>query len=111
MSIHYVSVIMQLSDSDTLLYTCPANTEARVIKATAINTGAAETIDINKVPSGDAVDPANLVEDGRTISPTGDIPDQLIGLLGAVLTAGYKIYGVAGTAAQITIDLGIVESV
>lgn len=110
MAISWQSVIMQLADTDTLLYTCPANTTARVNKATACNdTTSAETFDINKVPSGDSVDPANLVENDKAIASKDTV--QLLGLIGTMLEAGDKIYGVAGTADQITIDLGIVESV
>ena len=53
---------------DTTLYTCPAGTQARVLKCVVTNdTTIVATISFNKVPSGGAVGADNLIANLKAI--------------------------------------------
>uniref|UniRef100_A0A6M3IJX9 Uncharacterized protein n=1 Tax=viral metagenome TaxID=1070528 RepID=A0A6M3IJX9_9ZZZZ len=96
--------------ANTTLYTCPANTQARVLKCTATNdTTTAQTISFHKVPSGDAVGDDVLIMNSKAIGPkeTYECPE----VVGQVLDAGDLLSAIAGGANQITVSLDVVEIV
>lgn len=99
----------QLGATDTTLYTCPANTVARVLKCTACNdTTTVPTFSFNKVPSGGSVAATNLVINGRPLGnkETYECPE----VVGQILDAGDIISGIASSADQVTIMLDVVET-
>jgi len=101
---------VQLGVADTDLYTCPANTAARVIKCTACNdTTTVPTFDINKVPSGGAEGDDTLLINGKALGSeeTYECPE----VVGQILEAGDVISGVASAANQITVAISVVEIV
>lgn len=101
---------VQLGVADTVLYTCPANTTARVLKCTACNdTTTVPTFDINKVPSGGAEGDDTLLINGRALGSedTYECPE----VVGQVLEAGDFISGIASGAAQVTVAINVVEIV
>jgi hypothetical protein len=96
--------------ADTTLYTCPANTSAKVMKCTVTNdTTTAVTISFNKVPSGDAVSPTNLIMNLRPIGDkeTYECPE----VIGQVLDASDLISAIASVADQLSVALDVVEIV
>jgi len=102
--------LAQVPAADTTLYTCPANTTARVLKCTVTNdTTTAQTISFNKVPSGDAAGVANLILNLKPIGnkETYECPE----VAGQVLDAGDFISAIAGGADQLTVSLDVVEIV
>lgn len=101
---------VQLGATDTTVYTCPANTTARVIKCTACNdTTTVPTFDINKVPSGGSVGDDNLLINGRALG--SEDTDECPEVVGQVLEAGDFISGIASGASQVTIALSVAEIV
>lgn len=95
--------------TDTTLYTCPVNTEAKVVKCTITNdTTTAQTISFNKVPSGGSVGDDNLIMNERIIGSkeTHDAYE----VEGQILDAGDLISAIAGGASQLTVNLDIIES-
>jgi hypothetical protein len=100
----------QPAATDTTLYTCPANTVARVIKCTITNdTTTAKTISFNKVPSGGSVGVTNLILNAKAIGSkeTYEAPE----VVGQVLDAADLISAIAETADQLTVALDVVEIV
>jgi len=96
--------------ANTTLYTCPANTSARVIKCTITNdTTTVETISFNKVPSGGAVGADNLIMNLKPIGnkETYEAPE----VVGQVLDAGDLLSAIASLASQLTVSLDVVEMV
>ena len=102
--------LAQVPAANTTLYTCPANTTARVLKCTVTNdTTTAQTISFNKIPSGDAAGVANLILNLKAIGnkETYECPE----IVGHVLDAGAIISGIAGAADQLTTVIDVVEIV
>jgi len=100
----------QIALTDTTLYTCPANTAARVLKCTVTNdTTTATTISFNKVPSGGSVAVTNLIMNLRPIGglETYECPE----VVGQVLDAADLLSAIAGVADQLTVALDVVEIV
>lgn len=100
----------QIAATDTTVYTCPANTQARVIKCTATNdTTTVTTLSAHKVESGGSVGVDRLIMNSKSIGnkETYECPE----VVGQVLEAGDIISMIAGVAAQITIALDVVEIV
>lgn len=98
----------QVAATNTTLYTCPANTTARVMKCTACNdTTTAQTISFHKVESGGSVADDRLVLNLKTLGnkETYECPE----IVGQVLDAGASISAVAGGATQITVSLDVAE--
>lgn len=96
--------------ANTTLYTCPANTVARVLKCTVTNdTTTVETISFNKVASGGAVGADNLIMNLKSIGnkETYECPE----VVGQVLGAGDLLSAIASAAAQLTVSLDVVEIV
>lgn len=100
----------QPAATDTTLYTCPANTQARILKCTATNdTTTPDTITFHKVESGGSVGVDRLILNTKAIGDkeTYECPE----VVGQVLDAGDLISAIAGTANQITVALDVVEIV
>jgi hypothetical protein len=96
--------------TDTTLYTCPANTTARVIKCTVTNdTTTAKYISFNKVPTGDSVGDDNLIMNEQTIGSkeTYDCPE----VVGQVLESGDLLSAIAEIASQLTVNVDVAEVV
>ena len=96
--------------TDTTIYTCPANTVGRVVKCTVTNdTTTAVTISFNKRPAAAAVDPANLIMNLRPIGSreTYECPE----IVGQVFEATDLLSAIASVAAQLTVNLDVVELV
>jgi len=96
--------------ADTTVYTCPANTVARVLKCTATNdTTTAVTLSTHKVPSGDAVGDDVLIMNAKALGSkeTYECPE----VVGQVLDAGDLLSMIASVAAQITVSIDVVEIV
>lgn len=90
----------QLSASDTVYYTAPALTTAKIGRAVFSNTTAGVvTITVN-IATGAAA-PANQLIDARALAPgeTYVSPE----LAGAVLPAGYSLRMLASAATSITV--------
>ena len=102
--------LAQPAATDTTLYTCPVNTQARVLKCVATNdTTVPDTITFHKVESGGAVGVTKLILNTKAIGnkETYECPE----VVGQVLDAGDFISAIAGTADQITVSLDVVEIV
>ena len=102
--------IAQPGVTDTTLYTCPANTSARVLKCTVTNdTTTVATISFNKVPSGGAVAVTNLIMNLKPIGnqETYECPE----VVGQVLDAADVLSAIASIADQLTVSLDVVEIV
>ena len=100
----------QLAATADELYVCPANTRARIIKANACNdTTTVPTMTFYLVPADGSAGPTNLLINGRALPGSGT--DSLRELVGQVLEPGDAIYGLASTASQVTVDIGVVEVV
>jgi len=100
----------QPAAADTTLYTCPANTQARVLKCTVTNdTTTAVTISFNKVPSGGAVGADNLVLNLKAIGSreTYECPE----VVGQVMDAGDVMSAIASVVDQLSVALDVVEIV
>lgn len=99
----------QVPATNTTLYTCPDNTTSKIMKCTVTNdTTTAETIAMHIVESGGSV------ADNRLIVPeiaVGDTPYKCPEMVGQILNAGDFINGIAGTAAQLTTSISVVEVV
>jgi len=94
----------------TLIYTCPANTQARVLKCTVCNdTTSAMTFKAYKVPSGESVGDEYLIYNDKAIGSkaTFGCPD----IVGQVLNAGDMIYIHPSSADQLSIMLDVMETV
>ena len=92
------------------MYTCPAGTQARVLKCTATNdTTTVTALTVYKVPSGGTAGVTNLILNAKNIGSqaTYECPE----VVGQVLDAGDFIQGLAGVADQITVSLDVVEIV
>lgn len=111
MSINIKNVyIAQPGVTDSTLYTCPANTSARVLKCTITNdTTTVATISFNKVPSGGAVAETNLILNSKSIDnkETYECPE----VVGQVLDTGDVLSAIASVADQLTASLDVVEIV
>ena len=95
--------IGQPATSNTTLYTCPVNTQARILKCTVTNdTTTAKTITFHKGGTGDG----NLILNARTIGSeeTYECPE----VVGQVLNAGDIINAIAETV-QLTVSLDVME--
>lgn len=100
----------QVPAANTTLYTCPALTQARILKCTVCNdTTTVATITFHKVPSGQAVGNDYLVVNAKAIGPTEtyECPE----MVGHVLDAGDLINGIASVATQLSVVLDVVEIV
>ena len=96
--------------ADTTLYTCPANTIARVLKCTVTNdTTTAVTISFNKRPAAAASGAANLIMNLKPLGSreTYECPE----VVGQVLEATDILIAVASVADQLTVNLDVVEIV
>ena len=96
--------------TDTTLYTCPANTQARILKCTVTNdTTTAVTISFNKVPSGDSVAATNLIMNLKALGSreTYECPE----VVGQVLDAGDILSAIASVADQLSVAVDVVEIV
>ena len=96
--------------TDTTMYTCPANTTARILKCTVTNdTTTVVTISFNKVASGGAVAATNLIMNLKPIGSqeTYECPE----VVGQVLDAGDLMSSIASAADQLTVSLDVVEIV
>jgi len=100
----------QIAITDTVLYTVPANTQARVLKCTVTNdTTTVATISFNKRPTGGAVAVTNLIMNLKPIGnkETYDCPE----VVGQVLDATDVLSAIASVADQLTVSLDVVEIV
>jgi hypothetical protein len=100
----------QPAAADTALYTCPANTVARVIKCTVTNdTTSVVTISFNKRVAAAAAGPTNLLMNLRPIAglETYECPE----IVGQVLEATDILSAIASVADQLTVNLDVVEIV
>jgi len=96
--------------ADTTLYTCPANTTAKVLKCTVTNdTTTVVTISFNKRPAAAAVDPANLIMNLKSIGSreTYECPE----IVGQVFEATDLLSAIASVADQLTVNLDVAEIV
>ena len=92
------------------LYTCPAGTQARVLKCTATNdTTTVTTLTVYKVPSGGTAGVTNLILNEKSIASKATY--ECFEVNGQVLDAGDFIQALAGVADQITVSLDVVEIV
>jgi len=99
----------QVPATNTTIYTCPANTTAKVLKCTVTNDSAtAETISMHIVESGGAVADNRLIVPDVAISTT---PYNTPEMVGQILNAGDFVSAIAGAAAQLTLSLNVVEVV
>ena len=97
----------QVPAADTLLYTCPANTTARVIKVVVTNdTTTVATLTIHQGTAGDDT----LLMNAKAIASKESYPcnDELGGV---VLEAGDTLRGEASVADQLTLRIDVVEIV
>lgn len=97
----------QVPAADTLLYTVPANTVARVIKAPVTNdTTTVATLTIHQGTAGDNT----LLMNVQPIAGNDTYPceDELVGV---VLNAGQTLRGEASDASQLTLRIDVVEIV
>ena len=95
---------------DTTLYTCPANTTARVLKCTVTNdTTTVVTISFNKRPAAVAAAVTNLIINLRPIGSieTYECPE----VVGQVLDPTDILSAIASVANQLTVALDFVEIV
>ena len=102
--------LAQPAAADTTLYTCPANTVARVLKCTVTNdTTTAVTISFNKRPDGGAAAVTNLIMNLRPIGnkETYECPE----VVGQILDATDILSAIASVADQLTVSLDVVEIV
>ena len=96
----------QVPAADTLLYTAPALTQARVIKAVVTNdTTTVATLTIHQGTAGDDT----LLLNARSIGNKETY--QLVELVGVVLEAGETLRGEASVATQLTLRIDVVEVV
>ena len=89
--------LAQVPAANTTLYTCPANTVARVLKCTVTNDDvAAQTISFHKVESGGAVGVDKLIMNTKAIGnkETYECPE----VVGQVFEAGDFLSAIAGGA-------------
>lgn len=96
--------------ADTSIYTCPANTKAKVVKCTVTNdTTTVATISFNKRVGGAAVDPANLIMNLQPIGSreTYECPE----IVGQILEASDILSAIASVADQLTVNVDVVEVV
>lgn len=100
--------LAQIPATNTTLYTCPANTVARVVACTLTNdTTSAQPVTLHKVESGGSVSDARQLLNAKSIgSQESYVVDEIIG---QILEAGDFINGIAGAADQITCALDVVE--
>jgi len=97
----------QVPAADTLLYTVPALTTARILKAVVTNdTTTVATLTIHQGTAGDDT----LLMNARPIGSNESYPchDELVGV---VLDAGDTLRGEASVAAQLTLRIDVVEIV
>ena len=94
----------QPAAANTTLYTCPANTEVRIVAATITNdAAAAKYISFHLVPSGGSVGDTNLILNQKTI---GDKESYTLPeLVGHILEAGDLISAIAETADILTVHI------
>lgn len=95
----------QVPAADTLLYTAPALTQARIINATVTNdTTTVATLTIHQGTAGDDT----LLMNARPIGnkETYACNDELVG---TVLDAGDTLRGEASVATQLTLRIDVVE--
>lgn len=100
----------QPAASATTLYTCPTNTQTRVLKCTACNdTTTTITFKVYKVPSGGAVGDAYLILQDKALGSkdTYECPE----VVGQVLDAGDFISCHPSVANQLSVMLDVVEIV
>ena len=94
----------QVPAADTLLYTCPVGTTARVVKCIVTNdTTTVSTLTIHGATAGDDT----LLMNARNIGnkETYECPE----IVGQVINAAGVLRGEAGDAAQLTLKVDIVE--
>ena len=96
--------------TDTTLYTCPANTTAKVVKCTVTNdTTTAATISFNKRPAAAGAAVTNLILNLKPIGnkETYECPE----VVGQILDTTDILSAIASVADQLTVSLDIVEIV
>ena len=96
----------QVPAADTRLYTAPANTQARVVKAQVTNdTTTVETLTLHQGTAGDDT----LLMNARPIgSKETYVIDELIGV---IIDADETLRGEASAATQLTLRIDVVEIV
>jgi len=100
----------QLAATSAALYTCPANTKARVVKCTVCNdTTTVPTYSFWKVPSGSSADNTTLVVNARNLPSKESWSEDRIE--GQILEAGDAIHAQASGADQVTVMLDVAEIV
>jgi len=102
--------LAQVAAENTTLATAQENTVWRVIKCTATNdTTTAVVITFHKVESGGSVGDTKLILNAKILGAkeTYECPE----VVGQVLEAGDFISAIAGSAAQVTVSLDVVEIV
>ena len=102
--------IAQPGVTDTTLYTCPANTAAKIIKCTVTNdTTTTVTISFNKRPAAVAAAVTNLIMNLKPIcnKETYECPE----VVGQVLDTTDVLSAIASIADQLTVSLDVVEIV
>lgn len=97
-----ILVSQQLGTSETTLYTCPANTSAKIMNASLCNTTSSPvTVSLSLVKSGGTVgDGTHRIVSGFSLPANDTLAlNDLLG--GHVLGPGDKIAAVAGTATAV----------
>lgn len=100
------TAVTQLTATAAVLYTCPVNSIAQIVRAVAYNTDTvARSVTIHRVPSGDTPATANII----VASYAGRIPagQTLVfaGLAGMVLNPGDTIQALADSAGVVNITM------
>lgn len=96
----------QVPAADTLLYTAPALTQARIIKATVTNdTTTVATLTIHQGTAGDDT----LLMNARPIGSNETY--SIAELIGVVIDAAGTLRGEASVATQLTLRIDVVEIV
>jgi hypothetical protein len=105
-----------LGATATTMYTCPANTIAKVMRLDLTNTDTdAIGVDIYKVATGGTASAANTIAvAGTSTYPAGLIlaayePRPIPQCSGILLTAGDTLQGKAGEASKITYSVSVIE--
>ncbi len=98
------SIAGMMPNSDTLIYTVPANTSAKVerLRCTSLEDSNNIWVDVYYVPSGETLGNA-YKEFGNDI-----VPRDVLHITGGILNAGWKVYVKAETASKISYMLSMI---
>jgi len=93
--------------SDTLLYTCPANTRVRILAATACNEGTTTRwFSMHMVTTGGAAADSNLALNQKALTSRASyVVNEIIG---HILEPGDFLSSIAEAAAEITLHISAV---